>query len=184
MWKLIIIIFVVSNIAIWKFDVLHSSFTTYNGQINNTNRSQAVIDFVDSISNNQQAEYHNGTISQKSIDREINEMLQDKQTPKRDSNSQALIDQLTGMAKGSNHNTNKTYANNILKELKRNSLHIINISNGIVTVVLNQSDTLDALSTRIYYQNRTHMLLQYNQNNINNINFLKKGTKIYLPISS
>jgi hypothetical protein len=183
MWKLIIVIFVVANIAIWRFDILHS-FATSNGQINNTNRSQAVIDFVDSVSNNQQTEYQNGTISQSSINREINEMIQNSKTSKSNFDSQALTDQLTGLAKGSNNTINRTYANNILKELKRNNIHLIDIHNGIITIILNQSDTLSALSTRIYYQNRTNLLLQYNKDNITNANFLKKGTKIYLPISS
>ncbi len=183
MWKLIIVIFVVANIAIWRFDILHS-FATGSGQINNTNRSQAVIDFVDSVSNNQQTEYQNGTISQSSINREINEMIQNSKTSSSSSNLQALTDQLTGMAKGSNHSINRTYANNILKELKRNNINIIDIHKGIITIILNRSDTLDALSTRIYYQNRTNLLLQYNRNNIINANFLEKGTKIYLPISA
>ncbi len=182
MWKLIITIFIVANFAIWRFDILHS-FDSENWQVNNTNRSKAVIDFVDSVSNNKYIEYQNGAISQQSIDREISEMIKDSQMHE-NSSSQALTDQLTGMAKGSNQIINKTYANNILKELKRDNIDILDIRHGIVTIILNQNDTLEALSTRIYYQNRTNMLLQYNQNNIRNANFLQKGTKIYLPISS
>ena len=183
MWKLIIVVFITANIAIWRFDIFHS-FGAENGQINNTNRSQAVIDFVDSVSNGRETQYQNGIISQNSISREVDGMINEQKTSTNNNNSQAFTDQLTGVAKGSNNSINRTYANNILKELKRNNLEIINISNGIITIVLNQSDTLDALSTRIYYQNRTHMLLQYNRNNIKNIKFLKKGTTIYLPISS